>query len=626
MLCTIFKTQTNRDNATISCNTNDFIIDTTKCTEIMHHNFISSNTINIQESSRIKISVNIKIQKIIGAKGQFTILFNFKNRLNKEKRVEKKNIIFTKIEKSFFEIFLESQDYENELEISIYINKSMKFKVSIEKFNVEYKKNILQTEKVRSQNNPIEYINLLIDNWQDDEAIDFIKKAWQERKETIIKIFLNYNKIQKSSKVKLWLSVFIIMRNGMVPNKKYIKFIVSNLCLFNSSKHIKDLENNIMNLLIKIKDLNFLEESFNKFRVLTYENLHIFYKIGILRVALDTSQNDYKRFRKIFNNFSKIELLKIYELDVKANLLNVIKHDELLNRLKNSIQNNISIEEFNKQIYYPMQKVLYNNSSYLDCRVSNDELNHIYNLIKKSIISKKPFSLVRLGDAEVYILNTTNNQLSNKESENFEYALWGRKLTKEKRKEIASSCLEAFTKADVVGVFSVYRFIRDIHSNTKTLDGLWKLTRLLDFISKNTKNKIAVEERIHHLLFNFNTIKEFIDLSDKVIFITSIEPFKIIKTFNNKNIKVIQTPTEAHMFTNKNFTHKKNEILPDVTQNICKKLSKDVTPGTLVLVASGLAGKQFIDIAKQCGGIGLDIGCMADYYIGSKTRSIVELI
>ena len=236
---------------------------------------------------------------------------------------------------------------------------------------------------------------------------------------------------------------------------------------------------------------------------------------------------------------------------------------------------------------------------------------------------------MQLDDGESYMLNATNIPLSTEESENFENALWGRVFTPYKRLEVASSCLKTFNDADVVGVFSVHRLIRYIHSNTISLNSLWKLTRLIKFISDNLNNQIIVEDRIHHFLFDVKTIKKFISISKKVIFITSIHAEKIIEVFDNVvPIEIIQTPSEAHIFTNKDYANKnKNKnILPNMTQNICNQLSTLVVPGILVLVASGLAGKLFLKAAKSYGAVALDIGCMTDYYIGRKTRSIVELV
>jgi len=50
-----------------------------------------------------------------------------------------------------------------------------------------------------------------------------------------------------------------------------------------------------------------------------------------------------------------------------------------------------------------------------------------------------------------------------------------------------------------------------------------------------------------------------------------------------------------------------------------------VAPGRMVLVGAGYLGKWIVHQAKAAGGIALDIGSIADYWMGLKTRSYQDL-
>jgi tetratricopeptide (TPR) repeat protein len=63
---------------------------------------------------------------------------------------------------------------------------------------------------------------------------------------------------------------------------------------------------------------------------------------------------------------------------------------------------------------------------------------------------------------------------------------------------------------------------------------------------------------------------------------------------------------------------------PDRFTEICAELRKCVTSGQIFLVAAGLLGKVYCAIIKEHGGIAIDIGSVADIWMGLATRSFPE--
>ena len=401
---TLFENKTNRDNASLVVKDEITLsFDTTRCSEIMHHNFTSTQTLTVEEHAKIKISFYLNTLQALNDKCQFILLLSFLNH-NGDKRVEKKNVIFSLGTNEYYDIYFQSYGGEKEVLIGFYINKTMKLKIDLQNLSIISNSKLMSyTEKEKNkllEHEPITYINELSESWNEDEAIDVIKKIWQKRDNTIIDIFLNSHKIKYSLRVKIWLNIFIHMQNGSVPRKRLITFVLKKQYLFNTSKHKKELEYNILNLLIKINDLNFLEESFKKFKTLSYESLHIFYKLGILRLALNNSIENYLRVKDKFKYFSSIEKLKFYELDVKAGITPSIEHYTLLNQLKQAAVFNTPHEDFHTNVYEPLNKILTREKSkklnFFDYRRSALELSCIYSLIAKAILLRSPFSLCNL--------------------------------------------------------------------------------------------------------------------------------------------------------------------------------------------------------------------------------------
>jgi hypothetical protein len=59
---------------------------------------------------------------------------------------------------------------------------------------------------------------------------------------------------------------------------------------------------------------------------------------------------------------------------------------------------------------------------------------------------------------------------------------------------------------------------------------------------------------------------------------------------------------------------------PSRFNEICTILRNEVSPGQVFLVAAGLLGKVYCGIIKERGGIAIDIGAVADIWMGKNTR------
>jgi hypothetical protein len=66
---------------------------------------------------------------------------------------------------------------------------------------------------------------------------------------------------------------------------------------------------------------------------------------------------------------------------------------------------------------------------------------------------------------------------------------------------------------------------------------------------------------------------------------------------------------------------KTGEHFPGVYHETLQRIGA-FEPGAIVLIAAGVCGKVYAHRAKTAGCIGLDVGAIADYFMGIQTRAV----
>ncbi|MCY1230409.1 hypothetical protein D9M72_428200 [compost metagenome] len=86
-------------------------------------------------------------------------------------------------------------------------------------------------------------------------------------------------------------------------------------------------------------------------------------------------------------------------------------------------------------------------------------------------------------------------------------------------------------------------------------------------------------------------------------------------------ISHVTIPTHHRTSRNEKY-HVSDQPLPLVYEAINEEVRRKTSPGTLVLVAAGLAGKVFIGTAKEAGGVALDLGSVMDEWLDAGIHSL----
>src|SRR5690606_4615496 len=122
--------------------------------------------------------------------------------------------------------------------------------------------------------------------------------------------------------------------------------------------------------------------------------------------------------------------------------------------------------------------------------INNEQKNILFEKIQLSISSRKPFSLLRIGDADSYGLNSgsVNPDVFKIDCEARERKWWGTNLDPEMNKRLKDLFSETVLNADIIGIPSVYRFVSDLSTSMTSF-----------YEARNQRGSVAVLENLYEL-------------------------------------------------------------------------------------------------------------------------------
>jgi len=221
----------------------------------------------------------------------------------------------------------------------------------------------------------------------------------------------------------------------------------------------------------------------------------------------------------------------------------------------------------------------------------------------------QPYALVRCGDGEANVLNFRHSFKAVKVSRNH----LGTELTEVQFREIHSKLVQAFQQANLIGLpYGKY---------LESRNGGWSNASsiLLRECGYLINQKQACSMNIHLDLLHGGQLGDILRAAKKIVLITPhdlVERFKIRFPHLTK-ISYIHIGGESLYFPNSNpLPH-----YPEVFNNTVSQLRQMELEGVLVLVGGGFLGKIYCNVAKDQGGVAVDIGSVFDLLAGYKTRS-----
>ena len=242
--------------------------------------------------------------------------------------------------------------------------------------------------------------------------------------------------------------------------------------------------------------------------------------------------------------------------------------------------------------------------------------NDVTKIIRNAIITKKPFSMVRLGDGEWSIIkypkHTKEKICKARISRWFDTS----KITSKQIASIRNQILNACRQADILGIPS--RKEVNIYSKWKRFFALCTTYEIF-----KPKQRYYHFYHVKHL--DFKTILKDIN----TVYCITCRDIKrqIEKAFNIKQVETFLIPPERFAYSkkaNRNIKWNGEPHYPELFLKILQWFDSFDLKGKVFLIGAGGLGKSYCNEIKKRGGISLDVGALFDAWAGLYTRPYLK--
>jgi hypothetical protein len=247
-----------------------------------------------------------------------------------------------------------------------------------------------------------------------------------------------------------------------------------------------------------------------------------------------------------------------------------------------------------------------------------------------------PTSFIRVGDGESNALPYLDDfaRYAASDAAEREIVWWGRALYERARKKLADEVRDAMRDADVLGIPTLERIMRDVKperreflGNTRAGRGIRTVLRALDKGGALAGgNAQMTSAHIQHDLEKWDLYRELFDGLEGIVAVSCHArlPDALHKRFGVTIAQNIVVPPRHASLASFGMNDMGPKILPDVMDETIAQLPGDLR-GRMVIVGAGYAGKVIVQAAKARGAVALDLGSVLDYWIGASTRSYLTV-
>ena len=302
--------------------------------------------------------------------------------------------------------------------------------------------------------------------------------------------------------------------------------------------------------------------------------------------------------------------------------------DQALDYLSRTHQpvDEVDRRNFQQFIIAPLSALPRGDRNLMDIRFSPAQRGQLLDRIKESLIEEKPLSLVRLSEGEAYAyppgaIEGFEPSVFEEDDRSKELEWWNARPSARVREDVMARVRQAVVRCDILACPSVYRIIRDLpppgrrYGKNRVQRALMRLCGALGQ-SIPLDGKVFTEERCNRIkgALDPSFLFELAGLARSMVLV-SRWPELSSRFPSGPKIEMVEVPREDA-----------DTKIFDVYPQIVKEVRAAVGPGSLVLVGAGVIGKILVDEARTAGAVAIDVGSLMDYMMGSKTRSITDLI
>lgn len=350
-------------------------------------------------------------------------------------------------------------------------------------------------------------------------------------------------------------------------------------------------------------------------------------QIALLRrLAAEASPGEYAEFRATLEDaWSPLDRLKVESAEaLSGHAVAGWSHEEAIRRLAAAAP--ATVVRDLEDVVFPVYRAFDPGRLYMDVRVDSGQKDALVERIGRALAFREPFSLVRLSDGEGYLFADPGYFFTPRDVANRELHWWGRTLDERMRAEVRTHALAAVREADVVGIPSVFRFVRDCSARSPSLLSTLQGRGLIEVLSHAgasvRTDALVTEDKVNVALFSDpDMVVRLAAEARAVLLVSSVkQDFLPGQLRDLADLRTIEVPTHHRTLANPAFQDA-TEALPFVADDIHRSVEVASGPGALVLVSAGIAGKRFLKAARDAGAVALDLGNVLDDWVSEGTAT-----
>ncbi len=459
------------------------------------------------------------------------------------------------------------------------------------------------------------------------DVLRFCEAAFSRRLPEMINIISKADFQECNTVLKIWLYLKRVEWTGHSPDYSVLKDVVDYITLEKYEKFVlAKLEGMLLSVLIRYKEYNLLNSFFSKARYVNINKLHIHKRIAMN--ALDFSKISVVDLSERFlvqglSDFHKLKF-HVQTGSCSASGDTSCSHDVLVQKFIDLSPKTVS-QDFRTEVM-PRYKAIKHRMVYMNIRSSKSERDAVLGLICDCVVARKSFAMIRMSDGEAYFFLEKLKYWSEEDARNRERHWWGEEISSVMRREISSSLYDSLYDVDLIGLPSMYRFIRDCTDSSVSLSSSLTGRGILEVVHGVSEMPLSAsftEDKANLILFaDLQSIKAISKNANRVVFIGSASDDYMHRFFSELN-SFLYIPVPTHFKTRSNAKYYSgDQSLPYKYKDVIEKIRANVTVGDVVFVAAGVIGKLFVVHSKYKGAVALDVGSALDQLADANIHSL----
>lgn len=341
-----------------------------------------------------------------------------------------------------------------------------------------------------------------------------------------------------------------------------------------------------------------------------HSELTDFLKVKLLRRAQQEGEKEiYKQWeKKLLPSLPESAQLKV--LLMNATIDND-KEYEFLFFEKSFSSLPFKVSEIYRKEISPLYEKVAKCDNFLDARFDLKKRAILQKTVIDTVASGRSLSYIRLGDGECYGFSDNIN-VDEQGVIRQEKHWWGEQLDHSLRQKIKLQFIKSIESADIIGVPTVLRLIKDFNISKRDEYPVNSLISRIICVMKASRlylnKKKIVEDQSNLFLFDPEFIDRLFSVADKVCVVSGIKS-KLIEAWapEPSKLKCFEIPTHR-LLRDGSVGSQAQGLLPYVYEKYMESIRAHAGEKVVFLVSGGFIGKIFIAEAASHGAVALDIG------------------